>query len=320
VPPVAPGTSRVTLSVCLLSVWIIWGSVYLAIRLVIEEADPFQAMAQRFLVAGLLLATIAFVRRGWSALRVSRRQLGALLVTGFLLLGLGNGLTALAQVHGLPSGVTALVVASVPAWAVVVRSSTGDVPSPATLVGVAVGFVGLAVLVALGQGLGTAMPLIGVGLCLVASLSWTIGSYLQGVVGVPSDLFTVAGYQQLVAAGSSVVLASATGETFSLEYSLRGWLALGYLVVACSVAGFLAYAWLLQNVPLSLTATHAYVNPVVAVLLGWWVLDEQVGLPVLLGGGTVLVAVVVILRAERTPPAAATPTTSPPPLPARRPE
>ncbi len=300
-PPIAPGTSRVALVGCLLAVWILWGTVYLAIRVIVLEADPFQAMAQRFLVAGLLLAALAVIRRGRSSLRVSRRQLGALVVTGFLLLGLGNGLTALAQVHGLPSGVTALVVASVPVWAVVLRLAIGERPSSATLGGVAVGFVGLALLVVLGQGLGDAMPLVGVALCLAASLSWTIGSYLQGVVDVPGDLLTVASYQQLVAAASSVTLAVATGETFSLDYSARGWWAMAHLVIACSVIGFLAYAWLLRHVPLSLTSTHAYVNPVVAVALGWWVLAEPVGLPVALGGGIVLGAVVVIVRAERAP-------------------
>lgn len=300
-PTLAPDTSRVTLGACLAAVWFLWGSIYLAIRLVINEVDPFQAMAQRFLAAGVILAGIVVVRRGPGGLRVTRRQLGVLVLTGVLLLGLGNGLQALAQVQGLPSGVTALVVAAVPAWAVLLRAATGDRPAPATVCGVVVGFAGLAILVALGQGLGASMPLVAVVLCLAASLSWTVGSYLQGELDLPGDVVAIAAYQQLVAAGCSTVLAVASRETFTTDYSARAWFALAYLVLACSVVGFLSFAWLLTHVPLSLTATHAYVNPVVAVLLGWVVLAEPIGLPVLVGGGVVVGAVVLIVSAERRP-------------------
>ena len=284
---------------CLAAVWVLWGSVYLAIRLVIEDVDPFQAMAQRFLVAGVILGTVVVLRRGPGALRVTRRESLSLVVTGVLLLGLGNGLQALAQVEGLPSGVAALLVASVPAWAVLLRAATGDRPAAVTWLGVAVGFAGLVLLIVLGRGAGGAVPLVGVALCVGASLAWTVGAYLQGFLPLPRDVITVAAYQQLVAAGCSTALAAVTGERFSLDYSTRGWLAFAYLVVACSVVAFLAFAWLLRHVPLSLTATHAYVNPVVAVLLGWLVLAEPIGLPVLVGGGVVVGAVVLIVLAER---------------------
>jgi drug/metabolite transporter (DMT)-like permease len=294
-----PGVPRGTLIGCLAAVWLLWGSVYLGIRLVIDEVDPFQAMAQRFLVAGLLLTIVVLVRRGPGGMRVTRRELGALVLTGVLLLGLGNGLQALGQVEGLPSGIAALVIACVPAWAVVLRAVTGDRPPLMTWVGVTVGFAGLVVLVVLGGGSSGSVPLTGVLLCAAASLCWTVGAHLQGVLRLPRDLIAIAAYQQLVAACCSALLAAATGERLSVDYSERGWVALGYLVVACSIVAFLAFAWLLSHVPLSLTATHAYVNPVVAVLLGWLVLGEPVGLPVLLGGSVVVGAVVLIVLAER---------------------
>lgn len=300
-PDLAPGTSRVTLAVCLAAVWILWGSVYLAIRLVVNEVDPFQAMAQRFLLAGLILAAIVVVRRGWAGLRVTRAQLGALVVTGVLLLGFGNGLQALAQVKGLPSGVAALVVAAVPAWAVLIRLATGDRPARLTLIGVIVGFGGLVALVALGQGVGGQIPLLGVVLCLGASIAWAVGSFLQGEMKLPKDVFTIAAYQQLVASVCSCVLAIGAREHFTVDYSPRAWFAMGYLVVAVSIVAFLAFTWLLTHVPLSLTATHAYVNPVVAVALGWLVLSEPIGLPVLVGGGIVVASVVLIVTAERRP-------------------
>jgi drug/metabolite transporter (DMT)-like permease len=285
--------------VCLALVWVLWGSVYLGIRLVIEDVAPFQAMAQRFLVAGVILAAVVVIRRSPGALRVTRRELLSLVLTGVLLLGLGNGLQALAQVEGVPSGIAALIIACVPAWAVLVRSVTGDRPRAVTWIGVVVGFSGVLLLVLLGRGTGGAIPVIGVVLCVGASLAWTVGGYLQGFLRLPRDVVTVAAYQQLVAAGCSATLAAAMGERFSVDYSARGWFALAYLVVACSIVAFLAFAWLLTHVPLSLTATHAYVNPVVAVFLGWLVLGEPIGLPVLVGGGVVVGAVVLIVLAER---------------------
>jgi drug/metabolite transporter (DMT)-like permease len=284
---------------CLAAVWVLWGSVYLGIRLVIEDVAPFQAMAQRFLIAGVILAVIVAIRRSPGALRVTWPELLSLVLTGVLLLGLGNGLQALAQVDGVPSGIAALIVACVPAWAVLVRFVTGDRPPAVTWLGVAVGFSGVLVLVLLGRGTGSAVPLVGVWLCVGASLAWTVGGYLQGFLPLPRDVVTVAAYQQLVAAACSGTLAAVTGERFSIDYSPRGWFALAYLVLACSIVAFLAFAWLLVHVPLSLTATHAYVNPVVAVLLGWLVLGEPIGLPVVVGGGVVVSAVVLIVLAER---------------------
>ncbi|TWH00902.1 EamA domain-containing membrane protein RarD [Nocardioides sp. J9] len=294
-----PGVPRSTLVVCMAAVWVLWGSVYLAIRLVVDEADPFQAMAQRYVVAALLLAVIATARRGWRTLRVTRAEAAGLVVTGILLLGFGNGFQALAQVQGLPSGVAALIVATVPAWAVLIRLATGDRPTRATWAGVVLGFGGLAALVGLGQGGGGAIPALAALCCLGASISWTIGSFLQGRLALPSDVVTVATYQQLVAAGTSTVLAISSGEQVSIAYSTRGWLAMAWLVLACSVTAYLAFAWLLANVPLSLTATHAYVNPVVAVVLGAVVLGESVGAGVLVGGGAVVLAVVLIIGSER---------------------
>jgi drug/metabolite transporter (DMT)-like permease len=302
---IAPGTSRLTLFLALGAVWVLWGSVYLGIRLVVNEVDPFQAMAQRFAAAGVILSLVVVARRGVRGMRVERRQLRSLVVTGVLLLGLGNGFQALAQVKGLPSGVTALVVATVPAWAVLLRLVTGDRPASLTLWGVAFGFVGLIVLVALGHGVGDGIPMVGVALCVGSSISWTVGSWAQGWLPLPQDVFTIAAYQQLVAACCSTVLAVVTHERFSMSYSAKGWVALAHLVFLCSIVGFLAFAWLLTHVPLSLTATHAYANPLVAVLLGWLFLSEPIGLPVLLGGGIVVASVVLVVSAERRVTAAA---------------
>jgi drug/metabolite transporter (DMT)-like permease len=300
-PELAPGTSRVTLVVALAAVYVIWGSVYLAIRLVIDEVDVFQAMAQRFLLAAVIIGVVLVVRGGWRRLRIDRRQVPALVLTGVLLLGLGNGLQALGQVKGLPSGVTALVVALVPIWVGLLRAATGDRPSRLTVVGIVTGFAGLVVLVVLGRGAGDDFPLVGVALVVGSSLAWTVGGYLQGRFALPRDIFVTSMYQQGVAAVCSLVLAVGSRETFSVDYTARGWAAMAYLVVVCSILGFTAFAWLLTHAPLSLVSTHAYVNPVVAVLLGWAVLSEPISLAIVVGGGIVVASVVLIVSSERRP-------------------
>lgn len=289
-------------------IYLVWGSVYLAIRLVVNEGAPFAAMTQRFFAAGLLMLVIVLVRGGWRRLIITRRQIGVVLVTGALLLGVGNGFQALGQVQGVASGVAALIVAGVPLWVVILRTAGGDRPHLLTMGGVALGLGGLLVLVLLGRGAGTGYPLLGLLSVTVASMGWALGSYLMGRWDVPADIFVVSTYQQLVAGGSSLVLALIRGEAFALDYSARGWAAMAYLVVVCSVLAFSAYAWLVTRAPLSLVATHAYVNPVVAVLLGWLVLSEPIGLAVLVGGGIVVASVVVVVTASRRegrPPAAA---------------
>jgi drug/metabolite transporter (DMT)-like permease len=280
-------------------IYVVWGSVYLAIRLVVNERDPFAAMTQRFFAAGALMLVIVLVRGGWRRLLISRRQVAVVVLTGALLLGIGNGFQALGQVQGVASGVAALIVAGVPLWVVILRATGGDRPHLLTLAGVALGIVGLLVLVLLGRGTGSGYPLLGLLSVTAASIGWALGSYLMGRLDVPADIFVVSTYQQLVAGASSVVLALARGEEFSLDYSARAWAAMAYLVVVCSVVAFSVYAWLVTRAPLSLVATHAYVNPVVAVLLGWVVLAEPVGSAVLIGGGIVVASVVLVVTATR---------------------
>lgn len=280
-------------------VYIVWGSVYLAIRLVVNEADAFAAMTQRFFAAGLIMIVVIVTRGGWSRLRISRRQVPVVIVTGVLLLGVGNGFQALGQSQGLGSGVAALIVAGVPLWVVLLRTAGGDRPAGLTFLGVGVGLAGLTVLVLLGRGAGDGIPILGVISAMLASVGWAIGSYLMGLLDVPRDIFVVSAYQQCVAGTCSVLLAVSRHESFTVHYSARGWIAMVYLVVVCSILAFSVYGWLVTHAPLSLVATHAYVNPVVAVLLGWLVLSEPVGIAVLVGGGIVVASVVVVVTAER---------------------
>lgn len=241
--------------------YLVWGSVYLAIRLVVVEGGAFSSMTRRFVAAGALMLVIILGGGGWRRLLISRRQLGVVLVTGVLLLGVGDGFQALGQVQGVASGVAALIVAGVPLWVVILRAAGGDRPHWMTLAGVAMGLAGLVVLVLLERGVGGAFPLLGILSVTLASMGWALDSYLMGLL----DVFVVSMYQQCVAAVSSLALALLRGEEFVLDYSTRGWAAMAYLVVVCSVVAFSVCAWLVTRASLSLVATHAYVNPVVGL-------------------------------------------------------
>jgi drug/metabolite transporter (DMT)-like permease len=218
---------------------------------------------------------------------------------GLLLLSIGNGMTSIGQLKGVPSGVTAILIAMVPVWIAVFRSLSGDRPPLLGLFGIGVGLVGLAVLV-LRDVRGTgALPLVGVGVILVSSLSWAFGSWIQPRIWLPRDVLVSSTYQLLAAGLVLCTAAFLSGERIEGPIGPRAWGALGYLVVVGSIVGFTAYAWLLSHAPISLVATHTYVNPVVAVLLGWAVLGEPVTSTVLIGGGVVVGAVALVVTAER---------------------
>ncbi|GAA0307134.1 drug/metabolite exporter YedA [Streptomyces polychromogenes] len=280
-------------------VYVVWGSTYLGIRIVVQTMPPFLSAGARFITAGLVLAGIVAWRYGPSALRVTRAQLGSTLVVGLLLVLGGNGLVVLAETS-VPSGLAALLVAAVPMWVVVLRAATGDRPPGRTLAGVLVGLAGLAVLTS--PGLSGEVRLSGVLLVLAGSLAWSLGSFSAGRLPLPGNPFTGSAYQMVWGGLAGVLVGLARGEQQGLDpasFSTASWLALGYLVLIGSVVGFTAYAWLLQAAPLSLVSTYAYVNPVVAVVLGALILDEALTLPIVLGGAVVVAGVGVIVSTER---------------------
>jgi drug/metabolite transporter (DMT)-like permease len=216
---------------------------------------------------------------------------------------LGNGVVALGESLGVTSGYAALLIAVAPLAIVVFRTVEHDRPRPMTLVGVLTGFLGLAVLVLLGRHaggvpVGPALLVLGAGTC------WALGSYLQPRLWLPGDPFVIAAYEMLTGGLFLTVAGLGTGQHWTLDYSARTWVALGYLVVFGSVVAFSSYVWLVANAPISLVATYAYVNPVIAVLLGHLVLGEQVTAVVVVGGAIVVGSVAVVITAERVRPSA----------------
>lgn len=287
----------------LLVVYVVWGSTYLGIRVVVEEAPPLQSMGLRYCCAALLLGSLLAMRGGVRRLRVTRTELLGAAFLGLMLPVLGNGLVSVGEDLGAPSGITGLLVAVAPLMITVFRTAAGDRPRPLSTFGVVLGFAGLAYLVLAGRGRDEGeVPILAAAVVLVASTCWAFGSWVQPRLRLPRDPFVTTVHEMLAGGLLLIGAGTAAGERFSpSSYGRETWLALGYLVVFGSVVAFTAYVWLLSNAPISMVATYAYVNPVVAVLLGWLLLSEPITAPVVVGGGVMVAAVAIVISAERRP-------------------
>lgn len=293
--------SALAIWVALVTVYLVWGSTYLAIRVVVETVPPLVAMGVRFVLAGLLLATVIALRKGLRALRVRPRQLGAAAVVGLLLLLGGNGGVAVAE-QTVPSGIAALLVAATPLWLVCLRFAARDRPAPLSLLGTVVGFLGIAVLVRPGASLGEGVETWGLVVVVGAAASWALGSFLSSRIPVPADAFVATTWEMLTGGAALLVAGAAAGEIDDValgDIAGEAWAWLAYLVLVGSIVAFSAYVWLLHHAPISLTATYAYVNPVVAVALGALVLAEPITAAVVVGGAVVVLGVGLVVTAER---------------------
>jgi drug/metabolite transporter (DMT)-like permease len=286
----------------LLTVYVVWGSTYLAIRVMVETMPPLLAAGVRFGVAGAIFLAVLRLRGGPGKLRATRSELlGAALIGNLLCFG-GNGLVTVAE-RDVPSGLAALIIGSVPLWVVVMRSIHGDRVPRATLAGVLVGFVGLAILVLPGDRPGDA-PLGWVLLIVAASVSWAAGSFYSRRTPLPREALVSTGWQMLFGGLGMVFVGTLVGEWPDVDlgaFSTDSVLAFGYLIVFGSLLAFTAYTWLLRNAPISTVATYAYVNPVIAIFLGWAILDEEITATVVAGAAAIVLSVAAVVRRESEP-------------------
>ena len=276
----------------LASVYVIWGSTYLAIRVLVRTVPPLYGAGARFVVAGVLM--LAFLGR--RSLRVNRRELLACAVIGTLLAGGGNGLVTVAE-QDVPSGLAAVLIASVPLWIVVFRAIVSDRVPRATLFGVLAGFAGVALLLLPGNR-PSGVPLGPSLVIIAAAVSWGFGSFISPSIGLPRDGLVTTGWQMLFGGLVLMLSGAIAGEhvgTPSAE-SIWAWV---YLVAIGALVAYTSYTWLLRNAPIQLVSTYAYVNPVVAVILGALILNESVGLVTVLGTGVIVASVAVIVRQRR---------------------
>jgi drug/metabolite transporter (DMT)-like permease len=282
-------------------VYVLWGSTYLANRFVLPSVPPLLIGGYRFLAGGALLAVILLCVAGRAALRMTRAQFATTALSGLLLPAWGNGMVVFAQ-QGVSSGLAALLIAAVPLWIVLLRAVTGDRPRIATVAGVAVGVAGLAVLVLAGPASGGVQGTTwwGPWLVLLASLGWATGTFATTRLPVPPNPLALAAVQMLTGGVILLVAGTALGERLDVTaVTTSAWVAWTYLSLVVTLGAFSAYAYALASLPVSTVATYAYVNPVIAVALGVFVVGERFTALQLAGAAVVLLAVVLVVSAER---------------------
>jgi drug/metabolite transporter (DMT)-like permease len=287
--------SPAAVAAALATVYLVWGSTYLAIRVTDRTMPPFLMSSARFFIAGAVL--YAFAARGHA--RPTLREWRSAAIVGAALLLVGNGGVAWAETR-LDSGFAALIVAVIPMYvALMDRAFFGRRLSPAAIVGLVIGFGGVALLVRPGGGgnVATALTL------LVTTSAWAAGSLYARGAALPSSPLLSASMQMLAAGVFLGVTGLASGEASGVHadsFGAKPLLAFVYLIVFGSLVAFSAYAWLLKNVRISTVATYAFVNPVVAVALGAMFLAETITVTTIVAGAAIVVAVVLIVTA-RTP-------------------
>lgn len=267
----------------------------------VETVPPLLGAGVRFVLAGAAMYLWLLVRRGPDSVRIAPRELAACTLIGVLLLFGGNGLVTIAE-QDVPSGLAALIIASVPLWVAILRATTGQSVAAQTIAGVFIGFAGVAVLVMPGEGGG--VQALGFVLLVIASISWAVGSFVSGSVPMPKDKLVATAAQMLCGGALMTAAGVVGGETGGLDLgavSLESALAFAYLVVIGSLVAFTAYVWLLANAPISKVATYAYVNPVVAIFLGWAILGEQVGAITIVSTAVIVASVALVVRRESQP-------------------
>jgi drug/metabolite transporter (DMT)-like permease len=283
----------------LATVYLVWGSTYLAIRVMVETMPPLLAAGLRFAVAGGIFLAALAAAGGRERIRVGRREVVGAAVMGMLLPFGGNGLVTLAE-QDVPSGLAALIIGSVPLWVVLLRAANGDRPPVATLLGVAIGFSGLALVILPGDRPGGA-PLGGVLLCVAAAVSWASGSYYSRRLPLPRDALVSTAWQMLLGGGAMIVVALGVGEASDVHpgsFSFDSLAAFVYLITVGGLLAYTAYTWLLKNAPISTVATYAFVNPVIAIVLGWAILDEEITVAVVVGALAIVLSVAAVVRRE----------------------
>lgn len=287
------------------TVYLIWGSTYFAIAYVIESMPPLLAMGVRFLIAGILLALIISLRQGSSELKIPRAELKSSLLMGFLLLGFGIGTVSIAQAY-VPSGIVALIIAALPLWIAIFRTISGEQLVKLSWLGLVIGFAGVALLLKPGSitpvsDIENSKLFLFMLLVLLGNIGWALGTFLAPRFPLPKNTLVFTAYEML-AGGVSLTLAGfIKGESISdfLDATSWSWLWFFYLVFFGSIAAYTAYLWLVANAPVSLTATYAYVNPIIAVALGAIFLDELITSAYAIGGLIILIGVILVVSVER---------------------
>ncbi len=301
VPASAPRDGRVWLG--LLTLYLVWGSTYLGIAIAVQTIPPFLMAGVRFLTAGLLLLAWSMARGGRSFVPPTRRQWRDSAIVGSLLIGGGMGLVAFGE-QTVPSGITALLIAMMPVWvAVLGRIFLGERLPRLAVIGIVVGFVGVAVLIGPsavgGQG---ALEPVGLAAILLSPVAWASGSlFASHRAELPRRPLVATGVQMLIGGALLLVVGIVTGELGELRIdaiSRDSVIALLYLTIVGSLVAYTTYGWMLRVAPLPFVSTYAYVNPVIAVMLGFVIAGETIDPRTIVAGAVIVAAVAMIVTAR----------------------
>lgn len=303
-------------------IYVVWGSTYLAIRYAIEAFPPFLMAGVRFILAGLILLCVVWKHRPWA---ITRRQWLSAGAIGVLLLLGGNGLVCYSE-KSVDSSMAALLIATMPIWMILLDWTVFGQrrPTAAQVFGILLGTAGVALLAGLDGWAARHVDPLGAMLLMGACFSWSMGSLLSRRLDPPKHPLINTGWQMLLGGAGLLLSGFLLGEVAAFRPSqinaVAVW-AFGYLVLVGSIAGFTAYVWLLDHCSTAVVATYAYVNPVIAVLLGYLIAREPVTERTLVGAGMILAAVILITRLKKpeaksqapsSPSAAAVPTLATP--------
>jgi len=284
--------------------YVAWGTTYIGIAFTIETMPPLLSMSFRFVAASLALFIFIGLRNGWDSLRLTRKELSSSIFLGILMLGTGLGTMALAE-KVVPIGVASLIGASMPIWTALFRTLDKDRPSLFSLLGIAGGLVGIAIIILPGQTIarpdsGGQSVTLWMLIILFGNLCWSLGSFIAPRMETPSNPLVLSTYEMAGAAGALFIAGMIHQETISdfMDASVRSWGGWIYLVTVGSLIGYTVYTWLLENAPITLVSTYSYVNPVVAVALGIVIFSEALTTNILVGGFIVVVSVAIVVAVE----------------------
>ena len=286
------------------TMYIAWGTTYIAIAFTIETMPPLLSMSFRFVAAALVLSIFIGLRSGWQSLWLNKREFSSAIFLGVLMLGVGLGTMALAE-KVVPTGVASLIVAVMPIWTAIFRTFDNDRPPALSLLGITAGLIGIGIIMLPGQTIarpdsdGQSVTL-WMFIILVGNLFWSLGSFIAPRLETPSNTLVLSTYEMAGAAGALFIAGLIHQESISdfMSASTRSWGGWLYLVVVGSLIGYTVYTWLLENAPITLVSTYSYVNPIVAIALGIAIFNEALTTNILVGGAIVIASVAIVVGVE----------------------
>ena len=277
-------------------IYFVWASTYVGTAFVVEEIDPYTGTGFRFMTAGILLSLFVIITKGPRALKISKKQIINAIFIGFILIGLASPLLGVSAQH-ISSGLIALLVAMTPIFIVILRFVFGDIPSLKTIFGIVVGFGGVIIVLVIP----TVENILFIIICLISNVIMAIGSFWSQRIELPESPLTTAAIQTFFGGMCAILIGIFRGEdtsTFFNASESQTWIAFFYISVMGAIS-YSAYAFLLVNTPISLVATHAFVNPIVALFLGNLLRNEKISTSIIVSGTVVVCGIALVVLGEK---------------------